>query len=172
MTGIQGPDSARQERLTVLIRRYEKDILRICYLYLHELEQSKDAVQETFLKAYKNISTLRQAASEKAWLTRIAVNVCRDQKKSAWFRYVARSVSLDQLPEPVGEPPTEQDRELTLTVLRLPDKLREAVLLYYYQDLSTVEIAQALQISQQAVSARLARARERLRAALEKGEGK
>ena len=172
MTGIQGPDSARQERLTVLIRRYEKDILRICYLYLHELEQSKDAVQETFLKAYKNISTLRQAASEKAWLTHIAVNVCRDQKKSAWFRYVARSVSLDQLPEPVGEPPTEQDRELTLTVLRLPDKLREAVLLYYYQDLSTVEIAQALQISQQAVSARLARARERLRAALEKGEGK
>ena len=85
---------------------------------------------------------------------------------------MARSVSLDQLPEPVGEPPTEQDRELTLTVLRLPDKLREAVLLYYYQDLSTVEIAQALQISQQAVSARLARARERLRAALEKGEGK
>jgi RNA polymerase sigma-70 factor (ECF subfamily) len=172
MDTVQGPYRTPEEEITRMVESYQSSLLRLCCAYLRDRAAAEDAVQETFLKAYKNISTLRQAASEKAWLTRIAVNVCRDQKKSAWFRYVARSVSLDQLPEPVGEPPTEQDRELTLTVLRLPDKLREAVLLYYYQDLSTVEIAQALQISQQAVSARLARARERLRAALEKGEGK
>ena len=53
MNGIQGPDSVKQERLTVLIRRYEKDILRICYLYLHDTEQARDTVQETFLKARK-----------------------------------------------------------------------------------------------------------------------
>ena len=73
VTGIQGPDSARQERLTVLIRRYEKDILRICYLYLHELEQSKDAVQETFLKAYIHLDRLQDPSKEKSWLTKIII---------------------------------------------------------------------------------------------------
>ena len=40
MTGIQGPDSAKRDRLTLLIRRYEKDLLRFCYLYLHDADQA------------------------------------------------------------------------------------------------------------------------------------
>ena len=47
VTGIQGPDSSNRERLTELVRRYEKDILRICYVYLRDTEQAKDAVQES-----------------------------------------------------------------------------------------------------------------------------
>ena len=68
VTGIQGPDSSNRERLTELVRRYEKDILRICYVYLRDTEQAKDAVQETFLKAYLHLNQLMDDSREKSWL--------------------------------------------------------------------------------------------------------
>ena len=128
MTGIQGPDSARQERLTVLIRRYEKDILRICYLYLHELEQSKDAVQETFLKAYIHLDRLQDPSKEKSWLTKIAVNICRDHLRSPWVTHMNRYVQPEDL-----RIATEQENEthtaLTAAVMSLPRKYMEAIML-------------------------------------------
>ena len=48
MTRLQGPESGQEERLTEMIRLYEKDILRLCYLYLHDVDLAKDAAQDTF----------------------------------------------------------------------------------------------------------------------------
>lgn len=120
MTGIQGPDSARQERLTVLIRRYEKDILRICYLYLHELEQSKDAVQETFLKAYIHLDRLQDPSKEKSWLTKIAVNICRDHLRSPWVTHMNRYVQPEDL-RIAAEQENETHTALTAAVMSLPE---------------------------------------------------
>ena len=69
------------------------------------------------------------------------------------------------LPEP-SEQPTLYDNSLTVEVMRLPLRLREAVLLYYFEDMTTYEIADTLRVSQQAVSSRLNRARKLLRKAL------
>ena len=57
----------------------------MCYAMLRDAEQAKDAVQETFVKAYRAMDDWRGACSEKTWLTRIAVNTCRDMRRSAWF---------------------------------------------------------------------------------------
>ena len=143
MSGIKGPDRAPEEKLAQWIRDYQAALLRSCYLYLQDRGLAEDAVQETYLKAYQHWADFRAESSEKTWLFRIAINTCRDMRRSAWFRH--------------------RDQRLTLLVANLPRKLKEVVLLYYYQDFSVTEIAQALSISQSSVSGRLKRAREALR---------
>ena len=97
----------------------------------------------------------------------IAVNVCRDMLRSAWFRHLDRRITLEQLPEPIAQP-SEEDCFLAVEVMRLPQKYREAVLLYYYEAMTTDEIAQALGVAKSTVSARLEQGRQALRKALER----
>lgn len=165
MDTVKGPNRTPEEEITRLVEAHQTALLRLCFAYLHDKALAEDAVQETFLKAYKNWGQYRREASEKTWLARIAVNQCRDAVRSGWFRHVDRRVTPDMLPEP-SEEPSQADDTLTVEIMRLPRPLREAVLLYYFEDMTTVEIAETLRISQQAVSSRLLRAREKLRQAL------
>lgn len=166
---IRGPEDLREFRLMQLMERYEKDVLRLCIVYLRDLTMAEDAVQETFLKAYRALEDFRGESSEKTWLTRIAVNTCKDMRRSAWYRYVDRRVSLDGLPEPV-QPASQESVELTMCIMALPRREMEAVMLYYYQGMTLEEIAFALGITSPAVSARLKNGRERLRMMLKGGE--
>ncbi len=76
MERVKGPDILRDQALTQMVNEYQSILLRPCYVMLHDQEQAKDAVQETFLRAYKGWSNFRGASSEKTWLVRIAVNIC------------------------------------------------------------------------------------------------
>ena len=168
MEPVKGPDR-EEEALERLVERYQLPLLRLCCAYLRDAELAKDAVQETFVKAYRNLEAFRHGASEKTWLTRIAINTCKDMRKSGWFRHVDRQATLDMLPEPAAPVP-EEDGRLTAAILNLPVKLREAALLCWLQGMTYTEAADALGISHQAVSSRLNRARQRLRRALEGGD--
>ena len=90
--------SERDRWLEGAMARWEQSLLRTCFAYLGDLSLAEDAVQETFLKAWKNLDRFRGEASEKTWLLRIAINTCKDVRRSAWFRRVNRAVSLDSLP--------------------------------------------------------------------------
>ncbi len=169
METVQGPDMSREARLTVMVRQYEKDLLRMCCVYLRDITLAQDAVQDTFLKAYQAMASFRGEASEKTWLMTIAMNVCRDYRRSAWHRYVDRRVNLDSLPLPVS-PPKAEHIDLTGQIMRLPRKHMEAVLLYYYQNLNIREIAQIMGVTPSAVSNRLVKARKLLGSALKGGE--
>lgn len=164
----KGPDSIREQQLCRMVEQYQTSLLRMCYVYLHDTALAEDAVQETFLKAYGALDAFRGESGENTWLMRIAINTCRDMLRSKWFRYVDQQVTLDDLPEPTLQP-QEGDAELTMAVMQLPIKLKEIVLLYYYQDMTTTEIASALGVAQSTVSSRLKRARARLRTTLERG---
>ena len=168
MEPVKGPDS-KEERIERMVILYQLPLLHLCYAYLHDEELAKDAVQETFVKAYRNLDGFRETASEKTWLTRIAINTCKDLRKSGWFRHVDHRVTLDMLPEPTA-PAEPDDQRLTLHIMNLPPKLREAALLCWFQGMTYHEAAQALGISAQAVSGRLNRARKKLRTAMEGGE--
>ena len=82
-----------------LVDQYQTALLRTCYLYLRDRTQAEDAVQETFFKAYRNLSQFRGESSFKTWLLRIALNTCHDMRKTSWFLHMDRRVMLDMLPE-------------------------------------------------------------------------
>ena len=167
-TAVKAPDSRPETVLERLIRENEVSLKRLCYLYLHDKALAEDAVQETFLKAYRALEGYRGESSEKTWLTRIAVNTCKDMLRTAWFRHVDRRVTPDMLPES-RETRDPYNREIAAAVMNLPAKLREVVLLYYYRGLTMAETAEVLKISQPAGTNRLKRARDRLKAELKGG---
>ena len=168
METVKGPDSY-EERIERMVNQYQLPLLRLCYAYLHDEELAKDAVQETFIKAYHNLAGFREDASEKTWLSRIAINTCKDLQKTSWFRHVDRSVTLDMIPEPVS-PAEPEEKNLTLEIMKLPAKLKEVALLCWFQGMTYSEAAETLGISFQAVGSRLNRARRRLRSVMEGSE--
>ena len=165
METVKGPDS-KETRIERMVTLYQLPLLRLCIMYLHDEEQAKDAVQETFIKAYRNLDSFRNDASEKTWLTRIAINTCKNMYRSGWFRHMDRSVTLDMIAERPA-PADEYDDELTTAIMNLPVKLREAALICWLQGMTYDEAADMLGISRQAVGSRLNRARRKLRFAME-----
>ncbi|MBO4925714.1 MAG: sigma-70 family RNA polymerase sigma factor [Clostridia bacterium] len=159
-------EESAEERLTALVEAHQETLLKICYVYLRDREAARDAVQETFLKAYRAMHGFRGACSEKTWLIRIAVNECRSMRRSAWHRRVDRRVTPEELPV-AADARDEAAADVMAAVLSLPRRYREAVTLYYWQDMTVQEIAGVLGVAQSTVSVRLRQARERLRHVLE-----
>lgn len=149
-----------------LVLQYQESLLRLCYMQLKDQGQAQDAVQETFFRAYRHWEDFRGEGSEKTYLMKIAVNVCRDQRKTGWFRHVDRRLTPEELPQ-ASVPFSRREEDLLLQVMALPEKQREVILLYYYQNLNVNEIAQVLGIAHSSVSGRLKQARKRLRSVLE-----
>jgi len=162
-------DRIREDRLIWMMNRHGEALLRMCAVYLRDAALAQDAVQESFVKAYKAMDSFRSESDEKTWLTRIAINTCKDMRRAAWYRYVDRRATLELIPQPATDPSPEQ-ADIALAVSQLPRKDLEAVLLYYYQGMTIVEMSEVLNIPNQTVSARLKHAREQLRAMLEGGQ--
>ena len=166
MTRGNGPD--RRSELDRLMEQYGSCLLRMSALYLKDADLAQDAVQETFLKAYRFLKDFRGEANERTYLTRIAINTCKDMLRTGWFRHVERRVTPEELP--VRQTADPYHREVAAAVMNLPRKQREVTLLYYYQGMTMPEIADILHISQPAVTGRLKKAREQLKKEL-KGDG-
>ena len=145
---------------------HEAALLRLCFAYLGDTALAEDAVQETFVKAYKGYDRYRQGSDDKTWLTRIAINTCKDMMRGAWFRHVDRSAALESLPEG-ATPFTERDDTLTRAVMHLRPKLREVVLLHDAQGLTAEATAAALGIARSTLYHRLDKAHRLLRKELE-----
>ena len=158
----------REAALTGLVERHRTTLVRMCCLCLGDASLAEDAAQETFLKAYRALDSFRGECDEKTWLMRIAINTCRDMRRSRWTRHVDRRVTPEMLPE-ASAPFEERDEELTLALMRLPPKQREAVLLRYYQRMSLAQTAQAMGVTVSTVSKQLGRALRSLRGILEGG---
>jgi len=166
MSVVKGPDNDKEAVIRQLVEAHQTPLLRLCYLYLHDLQLAEDAVQETFIKAARTLDKFRGESSMKTWLTRIAMRTCCDMRRSFWFRRMDRRFTPEMLPDPI-QAPDEEETALTVAVMNLPKKEREVILLYYYQDMNMSEIADALGVTQPTVSYRLRRAREKLRVELE-----
>lgn len=168
MEVVMDPDSNLDLVICRMVEQHQTPLLRMCYMYLHDMPLAEDAVQETFLKAYKALPTFRGDSNEMTWLMRIAINTCRDIQKSAWFRCVNRRITPELLPEATNSY-EEADEEVMLAVMRLSKKYKEVILLYYYQGMTLREIASALSVAATTVSNRLRKAKEKMRTSLERG---
>ena len=163
-----------------LVKRYDRRLLRIAQSVTHNKEDSQDAVQEAFLKAYQNLSEFREASQFSTWLIRITVNQSLMKLRK---QRTAKEVSLDEdfqsdedvLPLEVADraPSPEQiygTSELRNTLMRalegLRPILRTVFVLRDVEGLSIHQTAEVLNVSQTAVKARLWRARLQLRVRL------
>lgn len=147
-----------------LLEAYGDTLLRLCYLYLGDRDQAEDAVQETFLRALRAWPRFRGESSEETWLTRIAINVCKNELRSPWRRRRAPAEHLDTV---AVEAPEEVDDTLVRAVGHLPPKYREVIVLYYYREWSAAQIAQRMGLPVSTVTVRLSRARKMLYERLE-----
>ena len=164
-----------------LVKRYDRKLLRIAHNVTHNTEDSQDAVQETFLKAFQHIGQFREDSKFSTWLIRITVNqsLMKLRKRSI------REVSLDEdfqadgdvLPMEAADwaPNPEQlywaselRHLLTLTLEAVRPPLRAVFVLRDIEGLSIDQTAVVLGLSQAAVKARLWRARLQLREGLNK----
>lgn len=157
-----------ENRLREWISRYSDDVLRTCFALLSDRTLAEDAMQDTFMKAWKAMSQFegRENASPKTWLMRIAVNTCKDTLRSSWMRHIDRRQEIEALPLSIASCP-EEKLALTQAIMALPPKLREIVLLYYYQDMSLRTCANVLGISAPTATRRLQQAQKKLRIQLE-----
>ena len=156
----------RQEWLNTVITSWEKPILRLCFAILGDTALAEDAVQETFFKAWKSYDRFRADAAEKTWITRIAVNTCRDLLKSAWARNTDRSVTPELLPE--GSAPFEElDDTVTRAVMSLQPGLKEVTLLHWYQGMTLEEMGRVLRLPRSTINYRLKKAKAILKKELE-----
>ena len=158
----QGSQLSSRPDLDRLMEQYGSSLLRMCALYLKDADLAQDAVQETFMRAYRHFNDYRGESSEKTWLTAIAINISRNILKTAWLRHQSRSVDIDTLPEQPAEFEFPDNTVLT-EVMRLPAKYREVILLRYYEGLKLKEVASALELSDGRVRSRLNKANGILR---------
>lgn len=143
-----------------LVRQERAYLYRIAFIYTRQECDALDAVQESVLKAYLNIKSLREPQAFRSWITRICINtataICK--KRKLWEELD----TISELPSEIGLSP-EEKAELHTAIERLPEKYREIVKLKYFEDLTTREIAQRLEIPEGTVSSSLNRAIARLR---------
>ena len=165
MQVVKGIDPSAEQTFTELVEAYQTSLLRMCYLHLQDMGLAEDAVQETFIKAYRALPSFRNECSLKTWLMRIAINTCRDMQRGAWLKHINRHITLDRLSQTIA-PVSDDVIALNMEIAKLPVKLREVVLLYYYQDMKIEEAAEVLGVAVSTVSTRLKKARGRLRDAL------
>jgi RNA polymerase sigma factor (sigma-70 family) len=161
------PETARA---TDLYERYASRLYGFCLHRLGSREEAEDAVQTTFLNAFRGLSRGVVPASESAWLFKIAENVCLSRHRAAFRRRrVEAPGDLAAVEDTVAAPARADDELIPLedALAEMPDAQRRALLLREWQGLSYREIAAELEVSQSAVETLIFRARRSLARRLE-----
>ncbi len=147
-----------KEQLGTLILDSERQLYSTAKTILFRDQDCADAIQETIVKAFSKIETLKNDKYAKTWLIRILINECY-----TLLRKSSKLVPLEEAIE-VTEGEADKDyRDLYRAVNSLKKELRLPVILYYIEGFNIKEIAQILEISEGAVQKRLARARGKLK---------
>src|SRR5688572_4902793 len=150
MARIQQDDEAS---FGEFVHRYQRRFYRLAFGYLHNHDESLDAVQEAFIKIYKARATWEPRANPYTWAYRIVANQCvdllrkrkgvgaatsLDEDDSPEMRTLADTSAVDPLKLQVSN---EERRKVMEAVLKLPPRQREIIILRHYEDLSLQEIA-------------------------------
>ncbi|MDA6130805.1 sigma-70 family RNA polymerase sigma factor, partial [Escherichia coli] len=141
-------DLNREEKLKWLMKTYGNDVIRIAYTYLKQQQLAEDVSQDVFIKCYEKMDSFRNESTYKTWLIKITVNKCKDVLKSWSFRnlYITDFFRPKQAYSTIEQQyfSIEEDELFSKQVIALPVKLREVIILYYYQEFSIDEISDLL----------------------------
>ena len=153
-----------------ILQNYSDMVYRLAYARTKNKADAEDLFQEVFLKCYK--ANIQFSCEEhcKAWLIRVTINLSKNILTSGWYkRILLKEAPSEDLGGNGGHSPEDNKSEVFYAVMKLPEKYRLVVHLYYYEGYSVTEIANILNRKDSTVKTQLFRARGLLKQNL-KGE--
>lgn len=163
---MRSPDNRYAVVFDDAIEQYGDMIFRICLTITGNVEDAKDAFQETFLRLVKNKDKITCEEHLKAWLVRVASNCAKSAAGSKWNRTTQGLFDETACGEFTYE---QKENDLLAELYRLPKKYSVALYLYYYEEYSVREIATLLEKKENSIKTLLARGRKLLKESLEEG---
>ncbi len=162
-----------------IVKRWERKMFALCYGMLGREDEARDAVQESFISAYRNLSNFRGDAKVSSWLHRIAVNQCLTRKRRTKTRsetYIDDDDGSEDayFVAPAEKSPSrsieqnERTRLVRQAVQTLPTELKEVIVMKEFQEMTFQQMSEVLDLPLSTVKSRLYTALKQLRMKLEK----
>lgn len=145
-----------------LIGHYQNNLYIVAFNVCKNPEDAEDVVQDTFIQYHTNKKEFENEQHIRAWLIRVAINKAKNMNHTFWRQ---NKLSLEDYMETLAFE-TPETETLFETVMKLPEKYRIVIHLFYYEDYTIHEIADILKISQSNTKVRLSRGRALLKEAL------
>lgn len=152
---------------------YMPMVYRIAFARLADRSDAEDVTQDVFLRYFRTGMTYNSEEHRKAWLIRCAVNCAKNAAGSAWHRHRASGDILENFADPDNEPAssgceeqfekTERRLAVINAVMKLPEKYRTVIHLFYYEDMSVAQISNATGTGESTIKSQLSRARKLLK---------
>lgn len=156
------------ESINAVVEKYSSLVYRIARSYFRNSHDADDIYQEVFLRYISKERVFKSEEHRKAWLIRVTINCCNSFYSSSWNK---KTTLLDD--ERAEDEPVFMDssqNEIYEAVVNLPDKLKDAVVFFYFEGMSVTETAKTLKTTEASVKMRLMRARKILKLDLEGSE--
>jgi RNA polymerase sigma-70 factor (ECF subfamily) len=171
--------SEQPEAFGVIVKRWERKIFALCFGMLGREDDAKDAAQEAFIAAYKNVSKFRGDAKVSSWLHRIAVNQCLTIKRKEKRRsedFIDEETNEDEkvflAPAELSPSNSAEQRErsklIRNAVVALPVDLRQVIVMKEFEDMTFQEISETLELPLSTVKSRLYTALKHLKFKLDR----
>lgn len=156
-------------RFEGIVRRWQGPLINLAYRFCRDRGRAEEMAQEAFLRAYRALAQWRKDAAFSTWLFALAVNLYRSELR----RIPAGTFSLEEAGDirdmratDGGLEEEDRDRVVRRAVYALPEKYREALILFYFHEKDVPATARSLGLPEGTVKARLFRGREILRSKL------
>jgi len=146
--------------LNEIITRYQSMVYGLALARTGSPQDADDVFQETFLAYCRSAKTFRDEQHRKAWLLRTALNMARRVTSSTWRQKIVPLEAGEDVPALFREP---EENRVWQALLSLDEEQRLPLYLYYFEELSTDEVAQALHLRPGTVRMRMSRGRDKLR---------
>jgi RNA polymerase sigma-70 factor (ECF subfamily) len=162
-------ERAEEEALSALVDQYATTLYRVAFSVLRNQLDAEDAVQEAFLRVLRHRETLGEIRDHRVWLIRIVWNIVLDRKRRAKTRpetddvvELSRVLPAPGLTAEERAVAAQHHAHVLACVEKLPVREREVMMLSAFEELSSVEIAAVLDVTESSVRSRLFRARNLL----------
>lgn len=162
----EGRQHAQDEALAALVDQYASTLYRVAFSVLRNQSDAEDAVQEVFLRVLRHRESLGEIRDHRVWLIRIVWNIVLDRKRRAKTRpetddvaELARILPANELSAEDRAAAVQHHARVLACVEKLPAREREVMMLSAFQELTSVEIAGILGVTESSVRSRLFRAR-------------
>ncbi|WP_052345824.1 sigma-70 family RNA polymerase sigma factor [Paucisalibacillus sp. EB02] len=166
----------KESAIQQLMELYSEKVYLLAFSFIKDRGIAEDISQEVFLKAYKYLNNFRGEAAVSSWIYRITVNTSKDFLKKKSFKQVLLESSLLENFRKTESTETSflktiRNEQLLQSILTLPMKYREVIVLHYFYDVKVNELSRVLNLNANTIKTRLSRGRDILKRKIDVREG-